>query len=271
VEEGDAKNKSVEKKLTDYMANVLSRMLERRLTDSDKVLLLGHEPNWNEEIETIMFSGGISECIYRQESASTSEAHYDDIGETLASSLKESKELVKWTWIHPDETVRATVLGAGTQTTEISGATIQVDSHDLPLRNLPVYQVPLGNNLETGLKQLVKSVEQANEMYDPNKEGQNFALYFTEIPYLSFKDIQSFARAILDAMKEKVNTKRPHVIVLESDHAKALGRTLKVQRPSQSIICIDQIRVEHGDYIDIGHLLQTSVVPVVIKTLTCHQ
>jgi len=270
VKEGDARNNSEEKKLTDYMATVISRMLERRLTDSDKVLLLGHEPNWKEEIETIMFSGGISECIYRQESASASEADYDDIGEKLATSLKESKELSKWTWIQPDETVRATVLGAGTQTTEISGATIQVDSNDLPLRNLPVYQVPLGNNLDTGLKQLRKSVEQAIVMYDPNQEGQNFALYFTEIPYLSFKDIQAFAKAILDSMKLKINTKQPLVIVLESDHAKALGQTLKVQSPTQSIICIDQIRVEHGDYIDIGHLLQTSVVPVVIKTLTFH-
>ncbi|MEI2401235.1 ethanolamine ammonia-lyase reactivating factor EutA, partial [Paenibacillus phytohabitans] len=173
VKEGDIRNDFEEKRLTDYMASVISRMLERRLTDSDRVLLLGHEPNWKEEIETIMFSGGISECIYRHESSSAGEAEYDDIGETLAASLKESKELTKWTWIHPDETVRATVLGAGTQTTEISGATIQVDSNDLPLRNLPVYQVPLGNNLDTGLKQLGKSVEQAIEMYDPNQEGQN--------------------------------------------------------------------------------------------------
>jgi ethanolamine utilization protein EutA len=49
-----------------------------------------------------------------------------------------------------------------------------------------------------------------------------------------------------------------------------LGQTLVTQDSSQSIICIDQIKVEHGDYLDIGQLLQTSVVPVVVKTLTFH-
>lgn len=270
VKEGDSRNLPEIKKLTDYMAAVIARMLKKKLRVADKVLLLGHEPNWQDEIETIMFSGGISECMYNHENTSSEDANYDDIGKQLAISLTESEELAEWKWIHPEETVRATVLGAGTQTTEISGATIQVDESDLPLRNLPVYQIPIGFQLESGLNQLEKSVETAIEMYDPNREGINFALYFTEIPYLRFQDIQAFAAAILQSMKRKVNMNQPLVIVLESDHAKVLGQTLKVQSPEQRVICIDQIQVEHGDYIDIGHLLQTSVVPVVIKTLTFH-
>jgi ethanolamine utilization protein EutA (predicted chaperonin) len=62
----------------------------------------------------------------------------------------------------------------------------------------------------------------------------------------------------------------PLVIVLESDHAKVLGQTLNVMDSKVSVVCIDQIKVEHGDYLDIGNVLQTSVVPVVIKTLTFH-
>ncbi len=48
------------KKITNYMADVISRMLTRTMTAEDKVLLLSHEPNWKEEIDVIMFSGGIS-------------------------------------------------------------------------------------------------------------------------------------------------------------------------------------------------------------------
>lgn len=270
VKNGDTRNLPEIKALTDYMASVISRMLSRQLRDSDRPLLLGHEPNWNEDIDVIMFSGGISECIYQYEDLAFETAQYDDIGEMLAASLRESKELSNWSWVSPDETVRATVLGAGTQTTEISGATIHVESSDLPLRNLPVYQVAFGHDLKEGLKKLPEAVKQAVEMYDPQLEGQNFALYLTEIPYLGFRDIQEMAASILESIQLKPDHSQPLVIVLESDHAKVLGQTLKVQNPSQSIICIDQIRVEHGDYIDIGNLLQTSVVPVVIKTLTFH-
>ncbi|WHY03552.1 ethanolamine ammonia-lyase reactivating factor EutA [Neobacillus sp. DY30] len=270
VKEGNQRKDSIIKGLTEYMSAVIARMLNRQLLKTDKPLLLGHAPNWRENIDEIMFSGGVSECLYRYENGSPVTAQYDDIGEILAASLRESKELSQWTWVKPDETVRATVLGAGTQTTEISGATIQVDSSQLPLRNLPVYQVPFGHDLQEGLKKLPAAVQHAVDVYDSQREGQNFALFLTEIPYLGFRDIQQLAAAILESVKVKPNGEQPLVIVLESDHAKVLGQTIKVQNPKQNIICIDQIRVENGDYIDIGHLLQTSVVPVVIKTLTFH-
>lgn len=270
LKEGDSRDLPVIQKLTDFMAAVIARMLNRNLMESDQPLLLGHEPNWQEDIDAIMFSGGISECIYKYESGTTGTAQYDDIGEILAASLRESQELSSWLWLKPIETVRATVLGAGTQTTEISGATIHAESNELPLRNLPVYQIRLGYDLEDGIKKMPEDVQNAMDIYDPQMEGQNFALYVTEIPYLGFRDVQALAAAILHAIQIKPNKQQPLIIVLESDHAKVLGQTIKVQNPAQSIICIDQIQVEHGDYIDIGHLLQTSVVPVVIKTLTFH-
>jgi ethanolamine utilization protein EutA len=270
VNSGDSRALKVIKELTDYMAEVIARMLNRELLPTDKPLLLGHEPDWREDIESIMFSGGISECIYKYEDVLANNEIYDDIGEMLASSLRTSKDLTAWEWIIPDETVRATVLGAGTQTTEISGATIHVENKDLPIRNLPVYQVNLQNDLQEGLIRLPENVQRAVELYDPQREGQNFALYITGIPYVGFRDIQQLATTILKSIKIKPNQEQPLVIVLESDLAKVLGQTLKVLDRNLSIICIDQIRVEQGDYIDIGHLLQTSVVPVVIKTLTFH-
>jgi ethanolamine utilization protein EutA len=272
VQEGDPRSRcQLEiRRLTDFMAACIARMLKREMLPTDQPLLLGHVPDWKENIDSIMFSGGISECIYQYEHDTAKVAQYDDIGELLAASLKESKELAHWNWVKPEETVRATVLGAGTQTTEISGATIHVESSDLPLRNLPVYGISFGSSLEEGLQRIGQGVQQALDIYDPQREGQNFALYLTDMPYLGFRDVQSLAQSILQAIQAKPNKKQPLVIVLESDHAKVLGQTIKVQSPNQSIICIDQINVEHGDYIDIGNLLQTNVVPVVIKTLTFH-
>ncbi|MCS0673813.1 ethanolamine ammonia-lyase reactivating factor EutA [Cytobacillus firmus] len=271
LKRGDSRSQPIIGKLTDYMAEVIARMLRKDLLKDDLPLLLGHDLNWTEEIDYIMFSGGISECLYHFENAESSPAQYDDIGKQLAQSLQSCRELASFKWVEPDETVRATVLGAGTQTTEISGATIHAEGNELPIRNLPVYQIRFDYNLEKGLHQIKEAVKKAVEIYDPQKEGQNFALYLTALPYLGFRDIQELSSVLLKSLEAKPIPEQPLVVVLESDHAKVLGQTIKVQETKQSIVCIDQIKVEHGDYIDIGHLLQTNVVPVVIKTLTFHR
>ncbi|MDF0725990.1 ethanolamine ammonia-lyase reactivating factor EutA [Cytobacillus sp. S13-E01] len=258
------------KEITHFMADVIARMLKNQLTDEDKILLLGHEPTWDQKIDAIMFSGGIGECIHKLEANTAQEDHFDDIGMLLAASLKENLALKEWEWIIPTETVRATVLGAGTQTTEISGATIQVEGQHLPLKNLPVYQICFDHDFEKGIEKIAQGMEEAIEIYDPAREGINFALHLTEIPYIGFRHIQKLAASILEALKIKPKQDQPLVIVLESDHAKVLGQTIKVQKESQSVICIDQIQVVQGDYLDIGRVLQTGVVPVIVKTLTFH-
>lgn len=52
------------KNIINYMVDVISRMLICIMIVEDKVLFLGYELNWKEEIDVIMFSGGISECFY---------------------------------------------------------------------------------------------------------------------------------------------------------------------------------------------------------------
>ncbi|MDR6999268.1 ethanolamine ammonia-lyase reactivating factor EutA [Neobacillus niacini] len=265
LEEGQSPNSKEIKKITDFMAEVIAKMLKRELSLEDHALLLGHEPNWVDHIEAIMFSGGISECLYQYEKGSS---QYDDIGLMLADSIKESTSLAHWTWVKPQETVRATVLGAGMQTTEISGATIEADNGKLPIKNLPVFQVRFEADFKIVMSQFFKLIEEAIELYDPQREGQNFAVYFSELPYLRFREIDVFADSILTAMKQKPNRTQPLVLVLDRDYAKVLGQTLKRKDSSQSVICIDQIKVENGDYLDIGQVLETDVVPVIIKTLT---
>ncbi|MDP4172044.1 MAG: ethanolamine ammonia-lyase reactivating factor EutA, partial [Bacillota bacterium] len=257
--------------ITDYMAQVIGRMLKRELTATDKNLLLGHEPNWNESINAIMFSGGIGECIYQYEKNSSDPQSFNDIGMILAKSLTTASSLSDWEWIRPQETVRATVLGAGAHTTEISGATIEVEKEDLPIKNLPVYEICFENDFLKGIKKIPFAIKEAIDMYDSYNEGQNFSIYFSKIPHIGFKEVHQLVDCLLNSMKQVKHSDVPLVIVLESDLAKVVGQTIKMIQPKQKIICIDQIQVEHGDYLDIGQVLQTNVVPVVIKTLTFHQ
>lgn len=61
----------------------------------------------------------------------------------------------------------------------------------------------------------------------------------------------------------------PIIVVVENDLAKALGQALKAQLGlKKHVICIDTIKVENDDYIDIGKgLAHSKVVPVIVKTL----
>lgn len=256
--------------VTDFMAESLGRIIKNELRDEDAVLLLGHHPNWTEEIEVLVFSGGISECMYSHESIGVQQTDYDDIGVQLAQALQRNEALQSFVWMEPVETVRATVLGAGTQTTEISGATIQVAPHELPLRNLPVYNYAFRSDLQKGLASFETAIKHAIDMFDASREGQNFALYISELPYMGFRDIQQLAAVIIQVMEQRPVPNQPIVLVLQSDHAKVVGQTLLAMNVRQSVICIDQITVEQGDYIDIGRSLESGVVPVVVKTLTFH-
>ncbi|KAB7706659.1 ethanolamine utilization protein [Bacillus aerolatus] len=270
LQTGDSSDHPDIQKVTSWMAELIVKVLRKQTSPRDQVLILGHEPQWDADIEVIVVSGGVSECMYQFEDPAASPAMYDDIGVILARSIQQAAGLQWYEWRRPDETVRATVLGAGTQTTNISGATIQVESSELPQKNLPVFEVSFEQDVAVGLRKLQGSTEAAVAMYDPGKEGQNFVWYLTDMPYLKFKDIQSIAGALLACQELKPDSSQPLIIVLQSDHAKVLGQTLQALKPAQSILCVDQIEVEHGDYMDIGQMLQSGVVPVVIKTLTFH-
>ena len=188
-------------------------------------------------------------------------AEYDDIGEQLAGALQKNATLKSFLWMEPVETVRATVLGAGTQTTEISGATIQVAPHELPLKNLPVYNYAFRSDFQKGLENFEVAIKNAVDMFDAAREGQNFALYISELPYMGFRAIQQLAAAIMQVMDQRPDPNQPIVLVLQSDHAKVLGQTLIAMNVRQSVICIDQITVEQGDYIDIGKSLAIRSCP----------
>lgn len=254
------------------MSHTLAHILEGRAEQTDEVLLLGHPPDWRVPIDEIMFSGGVSECIYRLDHSAENLTNlaYDDIGLLLAESLRQNADLKQWKWITPVETVRATVLGAGMQTTEISGATIQVESSRLPIKNLPVYHLELNGGLDNGAHKISQAMDLALQIYDPQREGINFTLYITGLTVLRFREVQQLAKWLLEAYQRQPNQFEPLIVVLANDMAKVLGQTLQAMNPGRDIVCIDQVRVEHGDYLDIGKQLQTEVVPVIVKTLAFH-
>ena len=250
--------------ITMEMSDVLGRFLEGTYTEKDQLLLLGEAPSWIGEIDVLVFSGGISDCMYNQHER---DKIYQDIGSILADSLLGNELLARWEWMKPMETVRATVLGAGMQTTEISGSTIEVDNSILPMRDVPICSLPFNGDFQLGLEKMSTMVEESYRFYDINHEGNTLAFYITGLPYMSYHQIKQLAFRLIFVVEKYISKANPLVIVLDSDYGKVLGQSIMALSDGRTVICIDQITVEQGDYIGIGHVLQSGVVPVVVKTL----
>ncbi|QSB08745.1 ethanolamine ammonia-lyase reactivating factor EutA [Lysinibacillus sp. FSL K6-0057] len=263
---GDAAEDNRVTHCIEEMVQILAMILHGQCTDEKHPLLLGHLPNWHKPVDAIVFTGGVASCIYENE---CTQRQYDDIGERLAKMLLQQEQLQSFLWLRPEETARATVTGAGTQTTEISGATIQVDAHVLPLKNVPVFNCHIDTS--TDFNTTVKTaVERADDLFSIQDNRSPFALYFSELPYLSFQDVHALCQAILQHLATRCSKDIPIIIVIQSDYAKIIGQTIQAINATVPIICIDQIKVETGDYIDIGEVLPSGVVPVVVKTLAFH-
>jgi len=264
---GDLADDTRIEQLITEMVSVLAKTLSGQGIDAQHPLLLGHVPNWQKPVEAIVFSGGVASCIYNDDCTLR---QYDDIGEKLANMLQQHEQLQSFLWLKPQETTRATVTGAGTQTTDISGATIQVDAEVLPLKNIPVFHCPIDLAARAFDHMVKTAVDRADALFSIEDKRSPFALYFSALPYLSFQDVHALCDAILHYLGTRSSRNMPIIIIIQSDYAKIIGQTIQAINPSVPILCIDQIKVETGDYIDIGEVLPSGVVPVVVKTLAFH-
>ncbi len=89
-------------------------------------------------VQYILFSGGVADCFYGKEEDMY---RYDDLGPCLAKALREKLPSEPYEVIEPKETIRATVVGAGIYTTEVSGSTISYSDEIFPIKNLPVFKI----------------------------------------------------------------------------------------------------------------------------------
>ena len=206
----------------------------------------------NAHIDCICFSGGVSDIIYNQYYNELFE--YGDIGILLGKSIKNSNLVKSYQLIKPSETIRATVVGAGSHTTQISGSTITYTKDVLPLKNLPVLKLT-----EDDEDNLTDAITKKLDWYN----GENVALALSVKKPATFVNIRHYADNIL----KSATALNPLVVITERDVAKALGQTLQ-SITKTPVVCIDSVALSNGDYIDVGRPIAGGMaVPVVIKTL----
>ena len=216
-------------------------------------------------ITGVTFSGGVADFVYSPSQGDL--FRFGDIGVILGDEIRKQPAFSQVKLYTPAETIRATVVGAGTCATEISGSTIAYTPGILPIQNIPILRVP--DEDEATPERVERSIKFQLPLFMPEGRQEQIAISLSGDRYKSFSAVQRLAEAVISGARTLIDGPFPLIVVVETDIGKALGHALNVKLDHKKpVICIDGIHSASGDYIDLGEpVFGGHVLPVVIKTL----
>ena len=199
--------------------------------------------NW-----VISFSGGVADCIDTRHNTLA----FGDIGPVLGHAIRESR-LCGREYVLGSETIRATVIGAGCHSAQLSGSTVFCRNVTLPLKNLQTLPVPEELQESAALSGWIRSAL--------SRQDGRTVLALKGFPSPSYPQVTALAQAIAGAVEGDI------LLCVEQDMAKALGQAIAARVGSgRAILCIDRVKLGDESYLDVGAPVGPAL-PVVVKTL----
>jgi len=187
----------------------------------------------------ISFSGGVADCIEQEQPWLA----FGDMGPELGRAIRESG-LCSRAYILGQETIRATVIGAGCHSAQLSGSTVFHQNMTFPLKNLPV----------------VESAEALRTLDGPG------VLALQGMPSPAYGQVAAMAEEMIRAFEDG-----PVILALREGMAKALGQQIALRMGTgAAVVCIDRVSLKAGDYLDVGAPVGPAL-PVVVKTLVLNR
>ena len=210
---------------------------------------------WDGEEVTISFSGGVADCIDQEHPWLA----FGDIGPVLGQCIRKSR-LCRKEYRLGSETIRATVIGAGCHSAQLSGSTIFYKGVPFPLKNCPVVCIS-EREQDLPKEELARTIRKKLAQQDTESI---LALPGYSAP--NYPRVKELAEAVAEGMgKQRV------MVALEQDMAKALGQAIALQLPPDTpCLCIDKVRLRSGSFLDVGAPVGPAL-PVVVKTLVLQQ
>ncbi len=199
----------------------------------------------------ISFSGGVADCIEQEVPA----LEFGDIGPLLGRAIRRSR-LCQGPYRLGKQTIRATVIGAGCHSAQLSGSTVYHAHVDFPIKNKPVVALdPEEQHLPP--EELARLIAAKLSAQD---RAAVLALPGKSAP--DYRWVTHLAQAIADGFGD-----RPIAVAVEQDMAKALGQAIALRLPQgRSCLCIDRVKLSPDSFLDVAAPVGPAL-PVVVKTL----
>lgn len=211
----------------------------------------------------LSFSGGVADCIMQPPPEPFA---YHDIGVLLGRAIRRGRLFGRFRVLPAAETIRATVVGAGTCTTRLSGSTIAYDRGLFPLRNIPVLRLDTGEEHRVSAGDAALLHERAAWFLRQNDSA--LLLLALEGPAdPTYPQLETLAAAITAGLDDVLPEGAPLLVLTRRDVAKALGQLLR-RKAGRPVIAVDGIDIGGGQFIDLGApVLNGMAVPAIVKTL----
>lgn len=216
----------------------------------DKLLTKEAAAGWNipEAGAVLSFSGGVAECIDKK----CDPVAFGDMGAQLGQAIKKSL-LCAGEYMLGQETIRATVIGAGCHSAQLSGSTVFCRGVELPVKNLPVAIFTVAEQDRRELPELIN--RRIREL-----DTDRAVLFFPGYGAARYEQVTALAEKISAAGLKEL------FLCLEGDMAKALGQRLSLMLGAVPCLCIDRVQLSGECFLDIGKPVGPAL-PVVVKTI----
>lgn len=252
--------KTIAKKYAHALVEVMRGPAKSKIA---KELMMTSDLDFSIPIDGYSFSGGVAEMIYGEKGT------FDDIGKYLAEEFKSLMNKYNLPILEPENKIRATVIGAGSFSLSVSGSTCYFDKSILfPLENIPVLNVNIRKE-DFNPEKLKEQVNGAFKRFDMQEGEDLVALYFKDPIYRNNFYLTDFAKAIEKALPNSITNGKMVILIFDQDMGGSVGIALRRETFLQNnLICMDELELEEGDWIDIGvPLYSGQAFPVTVKSL----
>ena len=248
--------------IADRMAGLIWQVLaDERSPLADRLLQTPPLKPWRYDAVTL--SGGVGAC-YAEPDADP--FRFRDLGPSLARAIVRHPGFAALPLLPPSQTVRATVIGAGSWMLSLSGATVWADDALLPMRNLPVvfpwldwYAGLTPAAVETAIGDAMRRMDLG--------DADRFVVGLPAGMPVAYATVCLLVEAFAGFWSRRPEG-QPALVALAEDMGKVLGMELRPRLNGRPLVVLDELKLADGDYLDMGKpLYQGGVVPVTIKSL----
>ena len=219
---------------------LLERLTTKEVEKLPPPLINAGSENW-----VISFSGGVADCIETEKAP----LEFGDIGPILGQAIKKSR-LCEKEYRLGEETIRATVIGAGCHSAQLSGSTVFYKNIAFPMKNLPVVRLGQQEISAQRIREALRRLDAEGVLAIPGLCAPDYGT------------VKAMAREIVAGFGGKTV-----LVAVEKDMAKALGQAVALELPDGgSCLCIDSVKLDDGCFLDVGAPVGPAM-PVVVKTL----